>query len=962
MTQYLMDMQNFRDQEISSLLQQQCCLAIERIPEASHAYTFNGLVDPAHPWTPEDNGLVSYGLCAPANGNAAYGHVYFDHDFVVQTGARLYVQGMEWRFGPNARLIIEKGAYAKFDNCLLRGDICEPQRWPGIVVLGTPTAPQGGPYPYPADQGHLMLYATTIQDANTGVSLGRKNPAGKPFGMGGIIYAHNSTFLNCRIGVDFYKYQNHIVQGGVQVPIRNRSQFIETTFTVDASYIAPFDFQTHANLWYVDGIRFTGCTFSNQRTTEHNSSQLGTGIRSLDAHFTVLPRCTAGNPLPPPNTPCTGGTPTTFSGLDMGISARSATAFRPFYVDQAHFEDNVCGVYAHSVPNFEVHNSTFHVGSTKAMNLDNWPDEQYWTSDGSWAHRGIYCYNSNGFLVDDNQLDAMPGAATTKLEGIVTGYSGGYNDIVFRNHAQDLHAAYVGEGTCVDLNNRALTGLWYLCNTNANNDNGIWSRRDDSPDHALYEDQSIRTNQGTQHRPADNSFGQTYGQLDIKNSNYHNNALSYWWTLPQVPYWPEYVSMGVSRDNQDGTGNLIARDPKNCASRIAPLIPFPPNPEPAEQRAHLLNEAQARKAAYGNTRYLYDALIDGGSTDETVQEIQSAWPNEAWELRAMLLEKSPYLSNEVLMAVVEKNVLPVAMVAEICIANPEATQREGFMDWLENKAPINMPGYMLDNIRASWETKTYRTTLENTLAFEHGEMTQALAMLTASYQADTLVEQVDSIRAALQVLRTPAARYHEILTYLQQSNFDSAYAVMDRLPVEFRLRDKEMDEKDRTKQFIGIVQGYRNTGRSSAELDENELTALRNLRDGYFDRPAEWAQNILCFIYGDCRAPRTGGDEEGELKRAGNSLSMEGNTPIPLAAFPNPADAWTTLQYRLDGMPQEAWLVFRDVTGREVARTQVKQQEGHQVWDTRQVVPGTYMVELSNAGRILGTAKVVVKQ
>lgn len=40
----------------------------------------------------------------------------------------------------------------------------------------------------------------------------------------------------------------------------------------------------------------------------------------------------------------------------------------------------------------------------------------------------------------------------------------------------------------------------------------------------------------------------------------------------------------------------------------------------------------------------------------------------------------------------------------------------------------------------------------------------------------------------------------------------------------------------------------------------------------------------------------------------------------------------------------------------------VEQGEGQQVWDTRQVVPGTYMVELTNAGRILGTAKVVVKQ
>jgi hypothetical protein len=34
----------------------------------------------------------------------------------------------------------------------------------------------------------------------------------------------------------------------------------------------------------------------------------------------------------------------------------------------------------------------------------------------------------------------------------------------------------------------------------------------------------------------------------------------------------------------------------------------------------------------GNTRYLYDQLIDGGSTDATVQEIEESWPEDAWHL------------------------------------------------------------------------------------------------------------------------------------------------------------------------------------------------------------------------------------------------------------------------------------------------------------------------------------------
>ncbi|MCO6482768.1 MAG: hypothetical protein J5I62_08240, partial [Flavobacteriales bacterium] len=814
LTQYLMDMQNYRDQQVPSLLQAVCCLSNERIPEASHANSFSGITTSANPWTPQNNGLTAPVLCQPAGGGLAFGHVYFEQDFTVQTGARLFVSNMEWRFGPNARLIIEKGAFVQFDNCVLRGDICGPMKWPGVELYGTPTLAQGHSA-YPADQGRLVFRNSTVQDALVGVTVGKKNQSGHVVGTGGILEASHSTFLNCRVGVNFYPYQNHLPNGN---PTRNRSRFVNTTFTANSSYIAPLDLAVHAQLWKVDGIEFMGCTFENQRTTETNSSQLGQGIRSLDAHYKVLTRC--GDPGPTPPGQCHNVIPSTFTGLDMGIRAAKAITTRNFLVDGAVFENNVCGVYANSVLNFEVHNSNFIVGSSKATDLFDQQDERYWKENGIWSHRGIYSYKSTGFLVDDNTLTNNPNATTPQLEGIVTGYSGANNDVVFRNQASHLAGAYIGEGNCADLVNTSYLGLWYLCNTNADNDKGIFSRRDESPDHASYPEQTIRLYQGSPSRPADNTFGQVLGQFDVANTNFTpgntNNPLTYWWALPQVPYWPKYTTTGVSSSNQDNNGNYITRDPANCASRVQPIGPVPPHPGPVELRAYLRSEAQARKAAYGNTRYLYDQLIDGGSTDETVQEIQSTWPDEAWELRAMLLEKSPFLSTDVLKEVVLKNIMPPAMVAEVCIANPDATRKEGFLKWLQYESPCNMPQYLIDNIMASWETKTYRTMLESTMAFQHSEMTQALNLTLASFQADTLGEQVDSIRATWQVLRTPSARFAEILTYLQQDNFDSAYAVMDRLPVEFKLKEQEISEKDRAKQFIGIVQNYRNDGRSEA--------------------------------------------------------------------------------------------------------------------------------------------------
>lgn len=935
---YQLDAQIFRDPYLATYNAAACCTFRESFANGTSVHSFAGTTTYTTPWTHAANGL----------GVTGTNHVYFSHDLTIQANARLFVSNMEWHFAPNARLIVERGAFVQFDNCVLRGSTCVPERWPGVIVRGTYNLPQGQST-YPADQGRMVFRNSTIQDAVTGVDLGKKIYAG------GILESTGSTFLNCKVGVDFYPYQNTLYGN----PTRNRSRFYNTTFTTDANYLAPLDFSMHAKLWKVDGIPFQGCTFRNLRTTETNSSQLGHGIYALDAHFQVQPRCADPGPPPPPGM-CQNVVPTRFTGLDMGIRAATATTTRNFTVDEAEFANNVCGVYANSVLNFEVHNSNFEVGSSKATAYGNM-DEYYWQG----AHRGIYSYGSYGFLVDDNTLTNNPNATTTQLEGIVTGYSGAHNDVVFRNHASNLEAAFVGEGICAHDVNTSSLGLWYLCNTNANNQNGIFSRRDESPGHGLYEKQTIRLYQGTEFRPADNTFGQVSTQKDIANSNfstgYTTNPLTYYWALPQVPYWPQYTTAGVSSTNQNTSGNPIVRDPANCESRIDPLVPQLANSGPVDLRAHLMNEAHLRKTAYGNTRYLYDQLIDGGNTELTVQEIQSTWPNEAWELRQSLLDKSPYLSTEVLFEAVEKNIMPPAMVAEICIANPDATKNEGFLRWLQYESPCIMPQYLIDNIIASWETKTYRTTLEGTMAYQHSEMTQALNLTLASYHGDTLVERLDSIRATWSVLRTPAARYAEILTYVQQNNFDSANAVMDRLPVEHDLKEQEINERDRTKQYIGIVQSFRNGERNEAELNEDELNQLRNLRDGYYDLPAEWAQNILCFGYGDCRPPRTGGDGEGAPKSLRVPVAEMAVVDHALSVYPNPAGAWANLVYHLQGDPDNAFIAIRDIAGKEITRIPVEQTEGQAVWDTRAVVPGTYSVDLVNKGVAHSSVKLVVK-
>ena len=119
---------------------------------------------------------------------------------------------------------------------------------------------------------------------------------------------------------------------------------------------------------------------------------------------------------------------------------------------------------------------------------------------------------------------------------------------------------------------------------------------------------------------------------------------------------------------------------------------------------------------YGNLKYNYTQLIDAGNTPELIRLIQGEWAEDIWSLRSKLIEQSPYLSQEAILTVAEENLLPPALLLEICIANPDATKDEDFLEKLRCCIPTPLPEYMINLIRASWNQKTLRTELEEELS------------------------------------------------------------------------------------------------------------------------------------------------------------------------------------------------------------------------------------------------------
>jgi hypothetical protein len=83
--------------------------------------------------------------------------------------------------------------------------------------------------------------------------------------------------------------------------------------------------------------------------------------------------------------------------------------------------------------------------------------------------------------------------------------------------------------------------------------------------------------------------------------------------------------------------------------------------------------------------------------------------------------------------------------------------------------------------------------------------------------------------------------------------------------------------------------------------------------------------------------------------------------PPALRLHPNPASHWVAMNYHLPGYNGEVTLVVRDAGGRVLHQLKAAGEQGQRVWDTRELAPGVYVVELQGMGRVPHSARLVVQ-
>lgn len=839
-------------------------------------------------------------------------HRNLAQDVRVMPGATLTITSTA-NFAPNTKLIIEPGAAVIVDAGGLLHNSCGKE-WGGVQVLGNSALAQTS-----TNQGYFELRnGGTIENASIGILVGDLNDLTKGGGVVKIAgtQAQPGGFVrNCRPALRYMPY-GYTPNSGYYT--RNLGKFVHAVFEfTDAAVDADQGMDELIKLDGVDGIGFYACTFRNTIANVAETQLLGHGIHSLESRFRVTSTC------PTPGTPCTAAqmVPSTFSGLDHGVHALGAAASSIFTVENSSFSNNIAGVFASGITGFKVWKNDFEL--TDRTILFTHPTEEFWGG----RPRGIYTYESFGFKIQDNTLHSPTTGTLVAAEAIVVGYSRDHNDKIWKNIARDLSTGFVGEGIAASTEPGGYSGtigLQILCSSNSNVDKNLYSRKIEGQTDANFH--TIRTIQASAGRGADNTLDGWAGETDRWDFYKDTDAPITYYHRTAPNLYPEHVSDDVlvngipAASSSECTPNLISTDPNILVNGM------------------LLDG----RTQYGETRYLYEQLIDGGNTDAVVEEIESSWPQDVWDLRTYLLSKSPYLSTEALKELVDKYGVPEAIKAEILIANPDATQKDGFLKWAEYDAHYPLPAHLLASIRASWDVKTYRTTLEAQMAAHHARMTEAANELLDIYATrDSSGTHNDSLRWVWQQLPTVAARYAETLLRIQESDYTGAQALMNDLDEDHKLSTAEERERTRMGTLINDLLNLEQQARDVRKLDESEIAAWQTLIDGEYDRPATWISNMLCFHYGICRSPLTGGESEPKtLQRS--SPEKPASTERSFKLQPNPASTFVTLNFELLPTENSARLLVQDAQGRIVATENLQGNVGQVVFDTRRWAKGVY--------------------
>jgi len=836
-------------------------------------------------------------------------------------------------FSPETDVIVDRGGRLILDSGQLTG-MCNTL-WNGIDLWGDHRLPQ-----LEATQGVLEVRnGGTIEFSKCGVENGVYEGSAYTY-TGGIMIIDDAVFKDNVIGVRFWPYHNyHPVNWN---PLDNFSRFINAEFrTTPDLYELGFNPSFFVYMLEVEGINFLACDFTNELESYElgEEEEAGIGIFATEACFMVDQYCSV------PEIPCPAYDPCRFENLEYGIKSSYMTPGIAPRINNSLFENNKTGIYIGATAFPEVNRNVFHVRKSEPGPFNE------------TVYCGLYLDWCTGYQVeenffytflDDSQKEDLLGV------GIVVNNSGTDNNEIYNNTFDGLYAGIIAQE--VNRNEEGDLGLQIKCNNLDNNIFDIAVTQTSSGNKGIAKDQGSDANDAT--APASNQFTYIAPEQDPEpEGNYYNvcENITYWhhantagFNLIPTRHTPE-----PAIDLEPGNYNLPFDEEASCPSHLSGGGPGIED----EKTAMLVSGQQA-----DSVQYLLELLIDGGSTEELLTEIQTSWPENGYELFSELISESPYLSDTSLIeAVGKEDVLLPGMVTDVLIANPQSAKSEDVMTAVDERDNPLTDDQMADIGEGRFIIGA-KEALEMDYAFHAYQKDLSKNNLVRLYKADTLIDSPgDSIINILNFQPRLSEEYLKAFEFLKMGDSMNVFNTLDTIPGNYELTSAELLEHSLYQDYFDLLLSLDTASSKMLEMDSAQITLCHNILDNASGRLAAYVRNVLIINdslnYNEIIIIPDPGLKSGKVRFWPVKKQTSENF---MKIYPNPAKNVVIIETRLKVEPHDAFINTIDNKGIIFNSYPIRKQHEYLVIPITDFKSGILICRLIVRNKIVQASKLVI--
>ena len=326
-----------------------------------------------------------------------------------------------------------------------------------------------------------------------------------------------------------------------------------------------------------------------------------------------------------------------------------------------------------------------------------------------------------------------------------------------------------------------------------------------------------------------------------------------------------------------------------------------------------------------------------------------------------LLNASPFLSDTVMAsAAAKENVLPNSIITEVLTANPQSAKSDKVLNKLNERN--NPPNYnQMAQINANDTVVGHKESLESKKAYYTGEKAKAVYDLVRMYRNDTAIEaKSDSIEAALANINTPASKYQQAFCRLNRGDSTGVVNLLNNIPSEFDMNSAETDYNNSFTDYFNVMLTLQSEGKDFSQIDSTQKVTLYDMMDNTGGLLHAYTRNLLIKTDGleynePYVLPDTSSTKSAKVKTHYDVIRNMAADYLKL--YPNPAENYITIEYKMPYGYDKAIVEIVDITGIKKEIYRLSGSWGEKIVDLRSYNSGTYAIRLWGNNKLLQSKK-----